>query len=82
MHVTFVGYSWNIHKIFLYSIFSEHYSVTFPDFHRELFPNILGIYHGNVQRIFHGNIFAQWVAFWNNQNWLNNELIIWSGLAM
>ena len=30
MHVTFVGYSWNIEGIFLYSIFSGHYLEIFP----------------------------------------------------
>ena len=30
MHVTFVGYSWKIQGIFLYSIFSEHYLGLFP----------------------------------------------------
>ena len=33
-----------------------------PEFHRELFPNIPGIYHGNVPRIFHEHIFARSVA--------------------
>ena len=30
MHVTFVGYSWNVRGIFLYSIFPEHYLGIFP----------------------------------------------------
>ena len=30
MHVTFVGYSWNVQRIFLYSIFPEHYLGIFP----------------------------------------------------
>ena len=34
-----------------------------PEFHRELFPNIPGIYHGYVPRIFHEHIFARWVVF-------------------
>ena len=34
-----------------------------PEFHRELFPNIPGIYQGNVPRIFHEHIFARWEAF-------------------
>ena len=33
----------------------------FSEFHRELFPNITGIYHGNVPQIFHEHIFAWWV---------------------
>ena len=32
-----------------------------PEFHREPFPNIPGMYHGNIRRIFHKHIFAQWV---------------------
>ena len=32
-----------------------------PEFHSELFPNILGLYHGNVPRIFHEHIVARWV---------------------
>ena len=30
MHVTFVGYSWNIQGTFLYSTFLEHYLGIFP----------------------------------------------------
>ena len=30
IHVTFVGYSWNIQGIFLYSIFPENYLEIFP----------------------------------------------------
>ena len=30
MHVTFVGYSWNIQGILLYSFFPEHYLGMFP----------------------------------------------------
>ena len=39
------------------------------EFHRELFPNIPGIYHGNVPRIFHEHIFVRWVRafFFKNQ---------------
>ena len=33
-----------------------------PEFHREFFPNIPGIYHGNVLQIFHEHTFARWVA--------------------
>ena len=29
-----------------------------PEFYRELFPNIPGIYHGIVPRIFHKHIFS------------------------
>ena len=32
-----------------------------PEFHKELFPNIPGIYNGNVQRIFHKHRFVRWV---------------------
>ena len=31
-----------------------------PEFCREPFPNIPGIYHGNVPRIFREHIFARW----------------------
>ena len=72
MHVTFVGYSWNIQGIFRHSIFPKHspqnirifnipgislreYS---PEFQRERFPNIPGIYHGNVPRIFQEHTFC------------------------
>ena len=63
MHVTFVGYLWNIGE-YSYIQYSRNiiwgYS---PEFYRELFPNIPGIYHGNVPRIFHENIFARYVDF-------------------
>ena len=64
MHLTFVGYSWNNQGIFLYSVLSEHYSYIqySPEFHGELFTNILGIYHANVPRIFNKHIFPQRVA--------------------
>ena len=52
MHVTFVGYSWNNQGIYLYLIFSDTLWEYYLEFHRDLFPNILGIYHGNVARIF------------------------------
>ena len=68
MHVTFVGYSWNIQGIFLYSIFLEHYLGIFPGI-REPFPNIPGIYYGNVPRIFHEHIFARWVVCWILREW-------------
>ena len=32
-----------------------------PEFHRQPFPNIPGIYDGNVPRIFHEHVFARWV---------------------
>ena len=46
-------------------MFHEQYSRNIiweysPEFHKELFPNILGIYPGNVPRIFHEHIFAGW----------------------
>ena len=41
MHVTFVGYSWNIQGIFLYSIFMEYY-----------FGNIPWNFIGNLWQIF------------------------------
>ena len=72
MHVTFVGYSWNIQGIFQHSVFPEHSPGNIrifnipgiclreysPEFHRECFPNIPGIHHGNVPRIFQENIFC------------------------
>ena len=63
MHITFVGYSWNIQGIFLYSIFLEHLFWEYsPEFHRDIFLNISGIYHGNAPGIFHEHIFARWVV--------------------
>ena len=38
-----------------------------PPFHRELFPNITGIYHGNITRKFHAHIFARWKFFFQIQ---------------
>ena len=64
MGATFVGYSWNIQGIFLYSIFPEHS----PEFHRELFPNIPRIYHGNVPRILHEHIFAYWEVLYDKNH--------------
>ena len=49
VHVTFVGYSWNIQGIFLYIQYSWNivweYSL---EFHSKLFPSIPGMYHGNA----------------------------------
>ena len=58
-HVTFVGYSWNSHGIFLYSIFPAHYFGIFSGISLEIFPIILGISQGNVPRIFQERIFAR-----------------------
>ena len=44
MPVTFVGYSWSNHGIFLYSIFQEHYFRIFPGISRGIFSE----YTGNI----------------------------------
>ena len=50
MDVTLAGYLWNNQGIFL----------------REIFPNILGIYHGNVPRIFREHI----LGLGSNNAWI------------
>ena len=45
-----------------------------PEFHRELFPNTPGIYHGNVPRKFHEHIFARWVMTINS---LSRVIVFW-----
>ena len=72
MHVTFVGYLWNNQGIFLYSIFPERYLEYSPEFHRDLFPNTLGIYHGNVPRIFHEQF--SWNIIWEYSLKFHREL--------
>ena len=54
--------SWKNQGIFLYSIFPEHIWKYSQEFHMELFPNILGIYHGNDPRIFHEQHY--WNIIW------------------
>ena len=65
MHATFVGYSLNIQGMFIQ--YSQNIIWEYSaEFHRELFPNILGIYHGNVPQIFPKHIFARWESSINN----------------
>ena len=58
--VTFIGYSWNSHGVFLYPIFLEHYFRILPG----VSLGILSEYAGNVSREystkFHEHIFAWW----------------------
>ena len=49
-------YSGNISIFNIPGTLPREYS---PEFHRELFPDIPGIYHGYVPRIFHEHIFAR-----------------------
>ena len=49
MHLTFVGYSWNIQGIFLYSIFLEHYFGNIP---RNLIGNFFQIFWEYIMGMF------------------------------
>ena len=50
LHVTFVGYSWNIQGIFIYSIFPEHYFGNIP---RNFMGNFFGIFRECIMGMFH-----------------------------
>ena len=57
-----IGNLFQIFWKYIIGMFHEYSTNNFPGTlfgNREIFPNILGIYHGNVPRIFHEYIFAR-----------------------
>ena len=69
MHVTFVGYSWNIQGTFLYSVFPEHYLGVFPRMSYWTFFK----YSGNIKSKCSANIPRTYICPVGDYNRKTNE---------